>query len=116
MKATRGRGNDLVYVKNDRNIWIIRSQAPKSVMQGYGEGSETRWFSVINDEVALGNSLRYSPAYIEKYRRETPSRSTATHFRRKTARGWSHFSGLQYSKGVYATLSSKTSWWLLIEL
>ena len=52
-KALCGRGNDLVYGKNDRDIWIIRSQAPKSAMQGYGEGSETRWFSVINDEVAL---------------------------------------------------------------
>jgi hypothetical protein len=27
------------YVKD----WVIRSQAPKSVMRGYGEGSETRW-------------------------------------------------------------------------
>jgi hypothetical protein len=23
--------------------WAIRSQAPKSVMIGYGEGSETKW-------------------------------------------------------------------------
>jgi len=48
MKIYPGQGNDLVYGKNYRNIWIIRSQAPKSAKQGYGEGSETRWFSVIN--------------------------------------------------------------------
>jgi hypothetical protein len=52
VKTLRGRGNDLVYGKNDRNIWIIRSQAPKSAMLGYGEGSETRWFSVINEGIA----------------------------------------------------------------
>jgi hypothetical protein len=51
-KELCGRGNDLVYGKNDKNKWIIRSQASKSVMLGYGEGSETRWFSVINEGVA----------------------------------------------------------------
>ena len=29
--------------------WAIRSQAPKSVMIGYGEGSETRWSRVLYD-------------------------------------------------------------------
>ena len=74
-----------MYGKNDRDIWIIRSQAPNPVMQGHGEGSETRWFSVINEEVALLNSLRYSPTCIEKYRRESPSRSATPHLCWKAA-------------------------------
>ena len=41
-------------------------------MLGYEEGSETRWFSVINEGVAPRDSLRYSPTYIERYRRERP--------------------------------------------
>lgn len=52
MKTYSGWGNDLMYGKNNRYIWIIRNQAPKSVMRGHGEGSETRWFSVINEGVA----------------------------------------------------------------
>ena len=64
-KGAPGQGNDLAYGKIVEDIWIIRSQAPKSAMQGYGEGSETRWFSVINDGVAPGNGLRYSPARYE---------------------------------------------------
>lgn len=33
-------------VPNGNNVrdWAIRSQAPKVVMQDYGEGSTTRWF------------------------------------------------------------------------
>ena len=62
LKGAPGQGNDLAYGKIVEDIWIIRIQAPKSVMQGHGEGSETRWFSVINDGVAPRNGLRYSPA------------------------------------------------------
>ena len=38
--------------------WAIRSQAPKSVMIGYGEGSETRWKTGNNDRLATLNSLK----------------------------------------------------------
>ena len=41
----------MVKRKNDK--WAIRSQAPKSDMQGHGEGSETRWLSVTNDGLAI---------------------------------------------------------------
>jgi hypothetical protein len=41
-----------VYGKNELD-WAIRIQAPKSVlMAGQGEGSETKWLSVINDGLA----------------------------------------------------------------
>ena len=53
VKATDGQVNSLVYGKNENDIWAIRSQAPKSVMQGYGEGSETRWLSVTNEGIAI---------------------------------------------------------------
>jgi hypothetical protein len=56
-------------------------------MLGYGEGSETRWFSVINEGVAPLDSLRSSPSCIERYRRGMPPRSAAPNFRWKTARG-----------------------------
>ena len=38
------RGTRLIAVPNGNNAkdWAIRSQAPKPVTQGYGEGSETR--------------------------------------------------------------------------
>ena len=42
------RGTRLIAVPNGNNAkdWAIRSQAPKPVMQGHGEGSETRWLWV----------------------------------------------------------------------
>ncbi len=67
-----GQGNDLAYGKIVEDMWIIRSQAPKSVMQGHGEGSETRWFSVINDGVAPGDGLRYSPSWYENIKGARP--------------------------------------------
>ena len=71
-KGAPGQGNDLAYGKIVKDIWIIRSQAPKSVMQGYGKGSETRWFSVIDEGVAPRDSLRYSPPCCESNRRVCP--------------------------------------------
>jgi hypothetical protein len=41
-------------------------------MQGYGKGSETRWFSVINEGIATRDSLRYSPPYYENNRMVRP--------------------------------------------
>lgn len=38
------------YGKKARN-WAIRSQAAKSVMTGYAEGSETKWESGIYDSL-----------------------------------------------------------------
>jgi hypothetical protein len=40
-----------MYGKNVM-YWAIRSQASKSIMLGYEEGSETRWLSVINEDLA----------------------------------------------------------------
>ena len=53
VKAADGQVNSLVYGKNENDKWAIRSQAPKSVMQGHGEGSETRWLSVTNEGLAI---------------------------------------------------------------
>jgi hypothetical protein len=41
---------NLGYGKKARN-WAIRSQAPKPVMVGYGEGSETKWKSGFYDDL-----------------------------------------------------------------
>lgn len=46
LKRTCGQVNSLVNGKNVED-WAIRIQAPKTVMQGQGEGSETRRLSVI---------------------------------------------------------------------
>ena len=40
------QGNNLGHSNNEKD-WAIRSQAPKSVMIGYGEGSETKWMSAF---------------------------------------------------------------------
>ena len=45
------REKDTWYGKKSRN-WAIRSQAPKAVMVGYGEGSETRWESGLKEDLA----------------------------------------------------------------
>jgi hypothetical protein len=40
---------------NNVEDWAIRIQAPTSDMLGHGEGSETRWLSVIY--ASLANSI-----------------------------------------------------------
>jgi len=42
------RGTQIIPGSNSNKTkdWAIRIQAPKFVMQEYGEGSETRWRSV----------------------------------------------------------------------
>ena len=44
-------GTRLIAEPNGKKVrdWAIRSQAPKPVMQGHGEGSETRWLWVRDD-------------------------------------------------------------------
>lgn len=42
-KHTSGRQEMSGKVIILEDTWAIRSQAPKSVMIGYGEGSETKW-------------------------------------------------------------------------
>ncbi len=45
------------YGKKVRN-WAIRSQAPKPVMAGQGEGSETKWMSRNYDNLASLSSYK----------------------------------------------------------
>ena len=39
------KGTQLIAGSNSKNVkdWAIRSQGPTSAMQGYGQGSTTRW-------------------------------------------------------------------------
>lgn len=54
LKRICGQVNRLVAFMAGNNVedWAIRIQAPKSVMLGYGEGSETRWLAVIYEGLA----------------------------------------------------------------
>jgi hypothetical protein len=51
-------------------IESIRSQAPKSVMSGYGEGSETKWLWARELD-KLNERLRYSPVPPERVLNQT---------------------------------------------
>ena len=57
----KNRVNDLDMVKTLLG-GIIRSQAPKSAMTGYGEGSETRWRCVRVGLSTHVDDVRYSPS------------------------------------------------------
>jgi len=49
-KHIMAKSKNLGYGKKEMDIkWAIRSQAPKPVMQGHGEGSETRRLWAIYD-------------------------------------------------------------------
>ena len=45
--AKAREGTRLIAVPKGKKVmdWVIRSQAPTTVMQGYGEGSTTLWDS-----------------------------------------------------------------------